>query len=1021
MKKSLILMLSVSFVLFFFGTIIYVNKNKQIITYKDYVEWKKEQKKSNNPKPGYPDKALQWFYEQRAYPNGTIPENWREEALKHIKENNINEEFLQSPNALTWQQLGPGNIGGRIRAILVHPSNSNILYIGSVSGGVWKTTNGGTSWFPLKDDMENLAVCALAFDPSNPNIIYAGTGEGFFNLDAVRGAGIFKSTDAGSTWTQLSATNNSNFYYVNKLVFDNTNNTLWAATRKGLFKTTNGGTSFTTVLSNSGQDVHCMDVEVAYTSPTTIYASFGLFNQSSVYRSTDAGNNFSQNASVNGMGRIELAVSSSNPLVAYASYMSLSTYGIGAFQQTTNGGNSWFDRTVAGPSYSGASTYAGGQGWYDNIVYVDPGNSSIVYAGGIDFWKSTNSGSGWTQKTNWYVQSGAPPYVHADHHAVAFDPQNQNVLYLGTDGGIFKSTNKGDTWTSLNNQLYITQFYYGAVNPSGTTYYGGTQDNGTLKSTGSTSWNEIFGGDGGATEVDFTNTNNIYIEYVNWAFFKSTNGGVTFFKAMNGVPTGSGTYDGTTDRTLFITPFSMDPNNSSNLVAGTYRVWRTTNSASSWTAISSDLTGDGSGSSGATISTVIVAKGNSNVIYVGCSNGRVQVTTNAGSNWNLRNSGLPNLYATRIATDAADPAVAFVTYSGFSSGQKVYKTTNYGVNWTNISGNLPNIPVSSILVNPTNNNHILVGTDLGVFSTTNGGTTWVQDNNGLANVVVSDLDYRSSDGKVFAATHGRSMYSATLTTGGGGTVTTELIYDDGTPQSGYYWPQLGQGSANRLTPTLSNAKLITVKIYITGSNSGTYVYRPLILSSSSGAPGSQLATLNFKTSSTANGWDETDVTSLNITVNSDFFVGIQYNGVDRPTFGYDPFNNGRAWDFNGTSWSQWNETYFMRGVIQSTTTSVEIDNIIPSAFNLYQNYPNPFNPTTTIKFALPFEEKVTLFVYNINGEKVAELVNNELAPGTYNISWNGKNDAGEFTASGIYFYKLKAGKNEVTKKMMLLR
>ena len=155
-------------------------------------------------------------------------------------------------------------------------------------------------------------------------------------------------------------------------------------------------------------------------------------------------------------------------------------------------------------------------------------------------------------------------------------------MFLGTDGGIFKSTNKGENWTAINNNLFITQFYYGAVAPTGTTYYGGTQDNGTLKSTGSTNWSEIFGGDGGATEVDFNNTNNIYIEYVNLAFYKSTNGGTTFVKSMNGIPTGSGTFDGTTDRTLFISPFSMDPNNSNTIVAGTYRVWRTTNTADNW-------------------------------------------------------------------------------------------------------------------------------------------------------------------------------------------------------------------------------------------------------------------------------------------------------------------------------------------------------------------------------------------------------------------------------------------------------
>jgi hypothetical protein len=237
------------------------------------------------------------------------------------------------------------------------------------------------------------------------------------------------------------------------------------------------------------------------------------------------------------------------------------------------------------------------------------------------------------------------------------------------------------------------------------------------------------------------------------------NGGNSFSKSMNGIPNGPGFFDGATDRTLFISPFSMDPNNSNTIVAGTYRVFRTTDAASSWTDISGDLTGDGTGSSGAKISTVIVANGNSNLIYTGCTNGTVQVTTNAGSSWSDISSGLPNLYCTRIATDPNNPTTAFATFSGYFSGQKVYKTTNSGSSWSNISGDLPNLPVSCIVVNPNNVNELAVGTDLGVFATTNGGGNWHQRNNGMANVSVTDLDYRSSDGKLFAATHGRGMFS----------------------------------------------------------------------------------------------------------------------------------------------------------------------------------------------------------------------------------------------------------------------
>ncbi|OGV01409.1 MAG: hypothetical protein A2315_13335 [Ignavibacteria bacterium RIFOXYB2_FULL_35_12] len=818
----------------------------------DFIQWKIEKKKQKKPTNGMPDKAMQWYYEQRAYPQGSIPVDWREKALIEIQQKN---QLNKGTAALSWTQLGPGNIGGRVRAIVVHPTDPNLVYLGSVSGGVWKTTNGGTSWSPLKDNMENLAVCSIVMDPTNSSILYAGTGEGYFNGDALRGEGIFKTTDAGATWVRLSSANNSNFYYVNKLVIDQSTNALYAATRKGLYKSTDGGASFTGMLvGTGGADVHCMDVEVAYTSPSTIYASFGLFNDASIYRSTDGGSSFSSNLGQSGQGRIEIATSASNPLIAIASFCDLTTNGVTLMASTSDGGDNWFTMTVPGPAFSGPDNYAGTQAWYDNIVYIDPNNSATLYVGGLDFWKSTNSGSSWTQKTNWYSQAGAPQYVHADQHAIAFAPSNTNIMYLGTDGGIFKSTNKGENWTAINNNLFITQFYYGAVNPTGTTYYGGTQDNGTLKSTGSSSWTTVMGGDGGATEVDFSNTNNLYMEYVNLAFFKSTNGGATFSKAMSGIPVGPDFWDGTTDRTLFISPFSMDPNNSNIIVAGTYRVWRTINSAGNWTAISGDLTGDGTGSSGSKISTVIVAKGNSNVIYAGCSNGRIQVTTDGGSNWNLRNSGLPVAYCTRIATDPNNPSTAFATFSGFSSGNKVFKTTNFGVNWTNISSNLPNIPVNCLVVNPSDANNLFVGTDLGVFSTVNGGSSWAQDNNGLANVSVADLDYRLSDNKLFAATHGRSMFSTTI------------------------------------------------------------------------------------------------VTSVE-----------------------------------------------------------EIKTTIPDKFELSQNYPNPFNPSTKFRYALPEGKNVKVTIFDLNGRRVTELVNNYQNAATYEVTWNGKNDSGVQVASGTYIYRIDAG------------
>ncbi|MBK7866393.1 MAG: T9SS type A sorting domain-containing protein [Ignavibacteriales bacterium] len=934
------------------------NENPGAVTMDDYIKYKIEKKKHAKPNNGFPDEAMKWYMDQRKSATGNIPENWREEAMQHIARFNTPEAGLDNPEALTWTEKGPGNIGGRVRTIVVHPANPSILYFGAVSGGVWKSTNGGTSWTPLNDLMENLAVCALVMDPSNSNILYAGTGEGFFNADAVRGAGIFKTTDAGASWTKLSSTATTDFQYVNKLVIDDLTGNLWAATRGGLFRSTNGGTAFTEIVTTS----NCMDLEIA-------------------------GTNFSDNQ-------------------------------CGVFVKSTNGGTNWSNITIPGPAFSGATTYTSGQAWYNNIVAVDPGNANIIYAAGLDAWKTTNGGTSWTQISNWYSQGGAPPFMHADIHAIAFHPTTPSTFFVGNDGGVYKSTNSGSSWVSLNNNLGITQFYYGTIHPTLDKYYGGTQDNGTLALSSGVNWVEIIGGDGGATEINYNNPSLMFGEYVNFCFLKSTDGGATFNKSMNGIPIGPDFWDGTTDRTLFISPFTMDPNDPAILIGGTYRVWRTTNSATNWTAISGDLTGDGTGGNGATISAVTIAKGNSSVIYVGTSNGRVQVTTNTGSSWTLRNSGLPAAYVTKVAIDPTNSNIAYATFSGFAAGQKVYKTTNAGSNWTNISSNLPNIPVNSFAINPSSTSTLYAGTDLGVFSTTDGGSSWVRDGSTLPNVVVSDLRIRASDNKLVAFTHGRGTWVSTIG-GGGGAQITELTYENGIPVNGYTWANNGQGSANRMTAPGSNLKLVEISFYITSVSAGTGTFKPIVRTSSNGAPGTDLVNYNPVTASSTPGWSAWNTSAQNIMVSNDFFIGMIFDGVNKPNFGYNTTNNGRAWDYNGSSWSAWAETYLMRAKVQSTTAIIEFDNTVPTAFELFQNYPNPFNPTTSIRFSLPEAGEVVMIVYDISGKKIAEIASGYHQAGRYTYEWNGKNDFGSGVASGVYLCTIKAGGKMQTVKMIL--
>jgi len=312
------------------------------------------------------------------------------------------------------------------------------------------------------------------------------------------------------------------------------------------------------------------------------------------------------------------------------------------------------------------------------------------------------------------------------------------------------------------------QFYSGAVHPNQETYYGGTQDNGTLKTNLPSNWSVSLGGDGGATWVNPQNTEIVYTEYVYMCLQRSINGGTSWSRIMAGIPTvGGNQYDGTSDRASFIAPFVMDPGNPQTLLAGSYRLYRTTNGGTLWSSISSDLTGDGTGGTGSVITAIAVAPTSSNTIYVGTSGGversRVLMTSNGGSTWYNRTASLPRRYVTSIAVHPQDAARAYVCFSGYDTVH-VFMTINRGTSWSSISGDLPDVPVNAIIIDSVSNTHIVVGTDIGVFETKNGGINWVHQNGGMANVSISDLDINEA-GYIFAATHGRGMFKSDFVLG----------------------------------------------------------------------------------------------------------------------------------------------------------------------------------------------------------------------------------------------------------------
>ncbi len=778
----------------------------------------------------------QEFYRLKRAPNGKgpIPLERYITALKQMKQMPLYSTSLKRflppekkvssnpPTVLgTWTFLGPSNIGGRTRALLIDPMNTDTMYAAAVAGGIWKTTDGGSSWVALNDMMANLAVCSLVMDPNNSNVLYAGTGEGYFYFnggDWVRGNGIFKSTDSGATWEQLADTANSSFFFVNDIVVSKGNSQrIYAGTRAGIWRSTNGGTNWTQV-HDPGQNGGCLDLAIRTDNlaQDVVLASFGSGEQATVYRNLDAGGTgiWSPVLSDPGMARTSLAIAPSDQQTMYALAASFTNgtfeEGLQGVFRSTDGGGTWTARVrntssvklntvLLSNPHEAYLTECGiltsvfiNQGWYDNIIAVDPLDANRVWVGGIDTFRSDDGGANFGIASHWKASTTLPRYVHADQHAIVFDPgfngTTNKIMYLGNDGGLFKTTDaraavggagsdNGATsvcsqitnvpWTNLNNGYGVTQFYDGVVYPDGQNYFGGTQDNGTVRGTsaGDKKWSSILGGDGGYVAVDPTNTNVLYAENYKLSIQKSTDGGAHFANATDGI-------SGTPDSFLFITPFIMDTNIPQQLWIGGQYIWRTQNSAGSWSRASTAVTAG-------LVSAIAVSPTSSDLVLAGTNQGYIHRTNvgtiaDATTVWaSVLPSGRTSGYVSGLAYDPVDSNIAYATYSSFNSStteHHIYRSTNRGATWAGIDGSgstgIPDIPVHCIVVDPNNTSKLYVGTDLGVFVSLDGGENWAVENTGFANVVTESLVINSAGGinTLFAFTHGRGAWKVVTST-----------------------------------------------------------------------------------------------------------------------------------------------------------------------------------------------------------------------------------------------------------------
>jgi photosystem II stability/assembly factor-like uncharacterized protein len=736
------------------------------------------------------------------------------------------QESTNFPGPSTWTNIGPRpvtnsagspNFGnpaatGRVTAIAVDPTPSltPTVYLGAATGGVWKSTDGGTTWINIFDQNKSLAIGGIGIAPSAPSTIYVGTGELNFSQDSYYGAGIYKSTDGGAHWTQqcgpagvfCNPVGNFPFqgggFIVGTIAVNPTDPTIaLAAVRKpgdatgsGIYRTTDGGTTWTQIPSASGAAGNSIIWNP--TNNTVVYATLGQAGNSAlfgVYKSTDSGVTFTRlTGSAPGLptaslGRHEMTVAPSNGSVIYVTIDNNNTDGLLALVKSTDGGANW--TSILPSSLPSLPNFCNGQCWYDMALAVNPTDPNNLIVGGSAFtnnsstvFRTLDGGSTWVD-----ITSGSTAVrPHVDTHALTYaNLTGGNFrLYTGNDGGVWFTDNAATltppvTWQTANNaNLVITQFYPGdAVHPSDENVgFGGTQDNGTERWLGGLAWDHVTCGDGAWAAVDPNIPTTVYANCQNIAILRSAFDGSagTFSSITNEVGASS-------DRSLFIPPFVHDPAISGRLYFGTFRVWQTADFGNSWTAITGDLTAG----SGADITSVSVSPANSSVVYATTSDGRVWRTTNANlgssSTWtNLTKAPLPGRYATEVRTSKTNADIAFLSYSGFNgfSGDVVghiFKTTDGGATWLDISGlaagALPNTPVNDIAVDhigaPLNFDAMFIATDVGVFECPDplavpACTTWSPVSTGLPAVPVTALVLRENSQTLRAATHGRGVW-----------------------------------------------------------------------------------------------------------------------------------------------------------------------------------------------------------------------------------------------------------------------
>lgn len=725
-------------------------------------------------------------------------------------------------------------VTGRIGALAIRDDGTIIL--GAAQGGVWTyDPSGGGTWTSRTVDSDTQSVGALAIAPSNDNVVYMGSGEGALSGDSYYGDGFYRSTDGGATWTHVSTLFTGQA--VTDIVVDPTNaQHVYASTVRGrggdhrtttptsqpygVYESTNGGSTWTLRKGTTDQFHGATDLVMDPQDPNTLFASFW---GDALYKSTDGGHSWATSMTglpagnfTEGGTRFSLGIShpsASSPATLYTGfdYFDLTdTYHQGRVYKSTDGGATWA-ATPVGSGRNSVLNYCGTQCFYDNEVKPSPTNPDVVYVLGSYGYNFSPQSNGIFRSTNGGATWKSLGYdLHPDFHAIAFQANNTQHVAIGNDGGVWDTHTGGGRngatdplsaadWQNLNGTvnpstgslvhstgLAITQFSSIATVPRVPgQYWGGTQDNGTLrKSTLNSRWFDQASGDGGQVIVDQTTPNPLTSSVPAYVFGTYT--GTSIYRYD---PSETNTFFGNEpidggigkDRAEFYIPWIQNRGDVNQMFLGTYRVYRTDNAEAdsagdvTWAPISGDLTSGCTGSApngarGCFVSAIGMADGGDGV-YAGTDEGWIQVSPDAATSdsptWQRVGVGtLPNRPVNQIAVDRSNWRIAYAAYGGFApatpgNSGHLFATANGGQSWTNITSNLPDAPINSVVIDPSDAKTLYVGTDVGPFISTNGGQKWFSLGTGLPRVAIWQLDYDASHGVLLAGTHGRGAYTMT--------------------------------------------------------------------------------------------------------------------------------------------------------------------------------------------------------------------------------------------------------------------